>query len=906
MEEGRRAQDNTHPYRCVPCNITFQGVRPFLNHHRNVRIPHTPPIQCSECLLNYEHLTSLVRHIKDVHYAEPAQGPGQEEPPEDPPEENADLEEMDGGEENQAEGEAEADSNSDYSADDGENNHPIDLSKSAGRMVLNLRQTGTITTSMIQRCQEECFHMMQEVAASIRQEVKKFFIQENINTPASRAFIKGIAVEDPFQRIKTLKQQLNYFSKELGLVKPVTKFLDYRIDYRLNSQSGQYEPVRTIMSFEYIPVIESLTLAMRNARVRTLIETEQLESPDGVLRSYLDGRRCKDNPLISRHPRIIRLQLYWDDVEVCNPLGSKTSIHKIAAFYFSIQNLPAVESSQLSSIYLLALAYSEDLKGPGRFEKILAPFLSDLRKLESEQGVVILLLNEDAYCLRATLTTLCADTLAAHEILGFLSPSARCFCRRCMVTRAQFRANMNVVAERRTKETFEAHAAQARIPGNSTLTGVKKGCPLHLSTAFDATKDAVFDIFHDLLEGVAHWVVSLALRSFILKDKYFTLSDFNGRISAFNYGVPDIKNKPSANFTDESLKGSKLKQTGSQMWCLIRVFGFLVANVPEDDKNLRLVNLLQSILLIVFAESIRPDDIDRLERLIEEHHRLFQELHVNNTVNVFNEDEFENEEQDVDNPDGQEQENDGQNREINDAAGDSDDSDENNLRADGQRPQRVVYKEVKVHARNKLHHMTHLPDEIRDHGNLVRYWCARYEARHQIFSRYGSVCCNFINIVKSMAQMHQLSTLSGLLKTNFRAEDIELQDPVKMPLMSSDHRDILTASGIDQASVVETVQAAGIAGETFRSGLFVILDASAPTFALIQHLYVFNNIVYLIVLPWRTVSFKRRYCAYEVKCEAGMQPIAVRHDALPQHGALGPWNPWNMRTVHVAPRTIIF
>ncbi|KAJ1519216.1 hypothetical protein ONE63_011178 [Megalurothrips usitatus] len=485
---------------------------------------------------------------------------------------------------------------------------------------------------------------------------------------------------------------------------------------------------------------------------------------------------------------------------------------------------------------------------------------------------MIQLTNRDPYCLRATLTTLCADTLAAHEILGFLSPSARCFCRKCMVTRAQFRANMNVVAERRTKETFEAHAAQATIPGNSTLTGVKKGCPLHLSTAFDATKDAVFDIFHDLLEGVAHWVVSLALRSFILKDKYFTLSDFNGRISAFNYGVPDIKNKPSANFSEDSLKGSKLKQTGSQMWCLIRVFGFLVANVPEDDKNLKLVNLLQSILLIVFAEAIRPDDITKLERLIEEHHRLFQELHVNNTVNVF-------------------------------------DEDENDFGAGRQqigRRQRVMYKEVKVHARNKLHHMTHLPEEIRDHGNLVRFWCARYEARHQIFSRYGSVCCNFINIVKSMAQMHQLSSLSGLLKTSFRAEDIELQDPLKMPLMSSDHSEILIASGVDPTSIVQAVQAVAIAGETYRSGLFVVINASAPNFALIQNLYFINDKVYLVVVPWRTVSFKCRYCAYEVECEASTHPIVVRHDALGQHGALGPWNPWSKRTVYVAPRTIIF
>ncbi|KAE8737700.1 hypothetical protein FOCC_FOCC016833 [Frankliniella occidentalis] len=861
-------------------------------------------------------------HIKDVHYARaaPEQEDPNEVPGEVPQQDHGDLEEM---EEMEAVGvdqaEVEADANSDYSDD--ENNVPIDLTKSAARMVLNLRQTGTITSSTIQRCQEGCYQMMQEVAASIRHQVKNFFIQENINTPASRTFLKGIAVEDPFKRIKTLKQQLNYFHKEFGLVKPVTQFLDYRIDYRLNSLSGQYEPVRVTMSFEYIPVIESLTLAVRNERVRTLIETEQLGSPDGVLRSYLDGRRCKENALISRFPRIIRLQIYWDDVEVVNPLGSKTSIHKIAAFYFSIQNLPGVESSQLSSIYLLVLAYSEDLKCPGRLEKILAPFLKDLRRLEGVDGVMIELLNGDPYCLRATLTVLCADTLAAHDILGFLSPAARCFCRKCMVTRPEFRANMLVVAERRTKETFEAHAAQAGIPGNSTLTGVKKGCPLHLSEAFDATKDAVFDIFHDLLEGVAHWVVSLALRSFILKNKYFNVTQFNGRIESFNYGAADIKNKPSRTFTDQSLKGSKLKQTGSQMWCLIRIFGFLVPEVPENDQNLKLVNLLQSILLIVFSDALRPDDITELERLIEEHHRLFQQLHVNNVVNVFDEDEDENEDQQVDNPDGDgnEGEDNNDNRQNNDENGsrdvdvDSDDSDENQVGPGGQnlnrnegRGRTVVYKEVKVHARNKLHHMVHLPEEIRDHGSLVRYWCARYEARHQIFCRYGSVCCNFINIIKSMAQMFQLSTLSGFLKTNLRSEDIELQDPLEIPVTTSDYRDLLIGSGIDPNGNVTLVEAVAIAGETYQVGMFVISCCTTPTFAAIEKLYVANGIVYLVLVPWKTVAFKRRYCAYEVQCEDGTAPIVLRHDALARHGAMGPWNPWKRRTVYVAPRTIIF
>ncbi len=34
------------------------------------------------------------------------------------------------------------------------------------------------------------------------------------------------------------------------------------------------------------------------------------------------------------------LQIYYDDIEVCNPLGAKAKIHKLAMFYYIISNFP--------------------------------------------------------------------------------------------------------------------------------------------------------------------------------------------------------------------------------------------------------------------------------------------------------------------------------------------------------------------------------------------------------------------------------------------------------------------------------------------------------------------------------------------------------------------------------------
>ncbi|XP_034248689.1 uncharacterized protein LOC117649759 [Thrips palmi] len=139
---------------------------------------------------------------------------------------------------------------------------------------------------------------------------------------------------------------------------------------------------------------------------------------------------------------------------------------------------------------------------------------------------------------------------------------------------------------RRTKASFQEHVRQvSERPAFATECGVRRECPLHFTREFDAMQDSVFDIFHDFLEGVCQWDISLALRTFIKYDNLFTVQDFNDRLVSFNYGIMDKKNKPTPNFTNDSLRGKKLKQNGCQVWCLIRIFGFLVPE-PAALKTL--------------------------------------------------------------------------------------------------------------------------------------------------------------------------------------------------------------------------------------------------------------------------------------------------------------------------------
>ena len=47
------------------------------------------------------------------------------------------------------------------------------------------------------------------------------------------------------------------------------------------------------------------------------------------MRDYCDGSEYSKHPLLQIDSKFLQLMLYYDDVEFCNPLGSKRTIHKL-------------------------------------------------------------------------------------------------------------------------------------------------------------------------------------------------------------------------------------------------------------------------------------------------------------------------------------------------------------------------------------------------------------------------------------------------------------------------------------------------------------------------------------------------------------------------------------------------
>ena len=263
--------------------------------------------------------------------------------------------------------------------------------------------------------------------------------------------------------------------------------------------------------------------------------------PPGFMTGYQDGQQYQQHGIFKNHPRALRLQLSYDDAEVTNPIGSKAGVHKLGLFYYTIQNLPFTVSSSMNGVFLLAVCYTSDIKKYG-FQPILDPFVKKVKQLESDCGVV--LQWDGRVCeVHGTLVSFNADTLAAHELLGFLGPSAHRLCRLCDATRELIQIFLK--EEDFNMREIDSHDDAVDVVSlrrNGDLdTGVRTSCPLNLLQNFHCVTNYNLDTMHDMLEGLCPCEVKLLLNHFIFSDQFITLSDVNQRIKSYHYSFTDKK-----------------------------------------------------------------------------------------------------------------------------------------------------------------------------------------------------------------------------------------------------------------------------------------------------------------------------------------------------------------------------
>ena len=117
---------------------------------------------------------------------------------------------------------------------------------------------------------------------------------------------------------------------------------------------------------------------------------------------YRDGSFIKNHPMFKQNSEMLQLILYFDELEVANPLGSKRGKHKlgnffivfqtwsintfkscIGVFYWMLANIHPAYRSTIHSIQLLAVVNAISLKTYG-IDTVLKPAVEELKKLAED------------------------------------------------------------------------------------------------------------------------------------------------------------------------------------------------------------------------------------------------------------------------------------------------------------------------------------------------------------------------------------------------------------------------------------------------------------------------------------------------------------------------------------------
>ncbi|XP_076741620.1 uncharacterized protein LOC143419301 [Maylandia zebra] len=279
-------------------------------------------------------------------------------------------------------------------------------------LLLKLEHTYLVSSTAVNELLEE-LHLIGTVSVRVSQNTISQFLRDN-NCHVEASVVEELATalcsSNPIQKaivkqgpLSTSWKRKSYYKREFGVVSPVEYILDKR-----KQKSLQYVSVLKTLQ----QLLSSDTILLKTANLKERYESHL--SDKAVYSCPFDGEFFRNNKLLSQDCAI-SINLYIDDFEICNPIGTSRRKHKICALYWTLANLSLGCQSSLSSIHLALLVRSDDLKVYG-YEAVLEPLISDLISLENH-GVFLPKLGK---FVKGTVQCIIADNLGAHGIAGFV------------------------------------------------------------------------------------------------------------------------------------------------------------------------------------------------------------------------------------------------------------------------------------------------------------------------------------------------------------------------------------------------------------------------------------------------------------------------------------------------------
>lgn len=367
----------------------------------------------------------------------------------------------------------------------------------------------------------------------------------------------------------------------------------------------KYRPV----VMQYIPIQKTIAQLLEKPGFFAALERNKSFTGE-IYSSFREGSLFNEKV----YPKeTVFINLYCDEAEMANPLGSKAGKHKLMNFYSSFLDLPAHFQASISNIPLLASLKSEDFKSSSA-NNILKFIIDELKELW-ENGITFTV-DGKQHNVKISLSQICGDNLGLHALLGFSEGfTANYPCRRCKMHRTECQISIYAdIRKLRNQENYDHDCEVNKL----SLTGINFESVANQLPYFHVTDNFVFDIMHDILEGVGPDLL-VHLINHCISLKYFGLDKLNYRIESFNYGHHFKTSKPSQIKLLYLKTDNKIGQSASQMLCLLICFPLLVIDcIPSNDDTWNLFLLFLEILNILLATKLTDGGLVYLNSLISE------------------------------------------------------------------------------------------------------------------------------------------------------------------------------------------------------------------------------------------------------------------------------------------------
>ena len=201
-------------------------------------------------------------------------------------------------------------------------------------VIAKLQGSGVANTVILSvvESMEECLN---DIHTSIKRQVLEVVPEGNPSRSAVEEVLENL--ENPFADLNTDSKWKKYFYSKWGVVQPVEVHLGVRYDSKINRISGNYEQVPVNDTFIYVPLFKTLEFIFKNKMICSHIPSSNFSD---LYSDFCDGSYFKSNQLFSSCPHALQIQVYYDDFETANPIGSKAGLHKLGCLYFTLRNLP--------------------------------------------------------------------------------------------------------------------------------------------------------------------------------------------------------------------------------------------------------------------------------------------------------------------------------------------------------------------------------------------------------------------------------------------------------------------------------------------------------------------------------------------------------------------------------------